>query len=155
MPHAQCLMPHQLSIICAYAHNFSARARSPDLSHALLLSTALRLASRRPMPLRDNSRTRKMLHKLLQTSTRFSDASDSATYARHAHTMRIIDLLAHILSQLCARNGTVRRLGRGSWKLSAAGAIAARRPRPWPRSESFVLVDLFMLGDSRRFHRIV
>jgi hypothetical protein len=36
-----------------------------------------------------------MLHKSLQTSTRFSDASDSAKYARHAHTMRIIGLLAH------------------------------------------------------------
>src|SRR5436190_17169651 len=107
----------------------------------------------------ENSQTRKMLHKLLQTSTRFSDASDSAKYARHAHTMRIIDLLAHILahmlSQLCARNGSVRRVGRGRGRLSAAPAIAARRPKPGPCSESFVLVELFMLGDSRRCHRIV
>src|SRR5436190_12741370 len=134
---------------------FRPRALADDLPPSLLLSTAPRLASHRPMPLRDNSRTRKMLHKSPQTSTRFSDASDSAKYARHAHTMRIIDLLAHILAQLCARNGAARRLGARSGTLSAAPVIAARWPRLGPRSESFVLVDLFMLGDSRRCHRIV
>ena len=79
---------------------FRPRALAGDLSPLLLLSTAPGLAAHRPMPLRDNSRTRKMLHKLLQTSSRFSDASDSAKYARHAHTMRIIDLLAHILAHI-------------------------------------------------------
>jgi len=89
------VLTHRHSIMCAYAHNFSDRAHSPDLSRSLLLSTAPRLASRRLILPRHNSRTRKMLHELLQTSTRFSDASDSAKYARHAPTMRIIGPLAH------------------------------------------------------------
>ena len=82
MPSAQCLLPnckclkfptfllrtpkfcdfcaaaltHRQSIICAYAHNFSARAYSSDLSPSLLLLTAPRLASHRPMRLRKTRR---------------------------------------------------------------------------------------------------
>src|SRR5450759_989305 len=81
---------------CAYF--FRPRELADHLPRSLLLPTAPRLASHRPMLLRENSRAPKMLRKSPPTFTRFLDASDSATESRLAHNRPF----AAATSQLCA-----------------------------------------------------
>src|SRR5450759_1324261 len=68
-----------------FAYFFRPRELADHLPRSPLLPTAPRLASHRPMLLREHSRPPKMLRRSLQTFTRLLDASDSATESRLAH----------------------------------------------------------------------